>query len=73
MEKLKSRKLWTAIITAVLVVLNDQLKWGISQDTITSFVAIAIGYIVGQGYADGKKVQGGSGNEKYPGDTGSAV
>lgn len=74
MEKLKSRKLWVAVITAVLVALNDQLELGFQTDTITSFVAIAIGYIVGQGYADGKKAANGGVNDaQRPGDTGSAV
>lgn len=57
MEKLKSRKLWVAIITAVLVALNDQLQLGFTQDSLISFVTIAVGYILGQSHVDAKKEQ----------------
>lgn len=71
MEKLKSRKLWTAVITAVVVVLNNELNWGISEATIYSVVGLAISYILGQAHVDAKKAT--SENSQRPGDTGAAV
>jgi hypothetical protein len=49
-EKLKSRKLLIAVITAVLVTVGTSL--GIDEATVTKLVGLAASYIVGQGIAD---------------------
>ena len=55
-DKLKSRKLWAAILGGVIVSLGDAL--GLTADATQWIVTIITGYIVGQGIADagqGKK------------------
>lgn len=49
-EKFKSRKLWAAIVGAVVVSLGDQL--GLAPETVQWVATILTGYIVGQGIAD---------------------
>ncbi len=49
---MKSRKLWMAIVAAVIVVLNDGLGLGLPTDAIMTVAAIAISYILGQGAVD---------------------
>jgi hypothetical protein len=49
-EKLKSRKLWVAVISSALVVFSQQL--GIDPELTNKLVAIAGSYILGQGLAD---------------------
>lgn len=58
MEKLKSRKFWVAIIGALLVVLNNELEWGFSQETIYGFVGIIMTYILGQSHVDANNAGG---------------
>ena len=53
MEKLRSRKFWMAVVSAVLIVLNDGLGWNIPTETVMSFVAVVLGYLLGQSYVDG--------------------
>lgn len=48
--KLKSRKLWAAVVGSVIVALGQQL--GLSPDIIQWVGTIVTGYIVGQGIAD---------------------
>jgi len=52
-EKLSSRKLWAAVISATLVALGGQLE--ISPDNVQAIVTIAVGYIIGQGGVDAAK------------------
>lgn len=51
-EKLKSRKLWVALITAVVIFLNDVFEFGLDEVTITALVTTAVGYVLGQGAVD---------------------
>lgn len=60
-SKLASRKLWMAVVSAVLVVANEGLDLGIDTNTVLAFAGIIMSYIFGQAYVDGK--QGGSANE----------
>ena len=53
MERLKSRKLWMAIVSAVLIILNEGLGWNIPSETVMSFTAVVLGYLLGQSYVDG--------------------
>jgi len=58
MEKLKSRKLWMAIISGLLIIMNEGLGWNIPSETVLSFAAVVLGYLLSQGYVDGKLVEG---------------
>jgi hypothetical protein len=49
-DKLKSRKLWAAIVGSVILSFGDQL--GLSPDVTQWIGTIVTGYIVGQGIAD---------------------
>jgi uncharacterized membrane protein len=55
-DKLKSRKLWLALLGAILPiiaqVLTQEVGW---QEAVMSSVAIVMSYIFGQGYVDGQK------------------
>lgn len=55
MEKIRSRKFWMALVSAVLVLLNDGFDMNIPSDTIIQFVSVVIAYILGQSYVDGRK------------------
>jgi len=52
MNKLKSRKLWVAVISAALLALAGQL--GVDAEHAQYLLATAIAYILGQSYVDGK-------------------
>ena len=54
MEKFKSRKLWMAMVTAVLIVLNEGLGWNVPTETVVSFVAVVLGWVFAEAYVDGK-------------------
>lgn len=54
MEKLKSRKLWMAIISAILIIMNEGLGLKVPGETVLSFAGIVISYILGQSYIDAK-------------------
>jgi len=49
-EKLKSRKLWAAIVGSIVIALGDQL--GLDADTVQWVATILTGYVIGQGIAD---------------------
>ena len=53
-NKLKSRKLWAAIATALVVVANQVFDFGLKDAATTQIVAVIITYLVAQGYVDGK-------------------
>lgn len=53
--KLKSRKFWLAVVSALLVIANDGLDLGIDSETVLAFAGIVIGYIFGEAYVDAKK------------------
>lgn len=52
-EKLKSRKLWAAIIAAVLNAVGTQV--GLTPDQLLPITGVAVAYILGQGVADAAK------------------
>lgn len=60
MDKLKSRKFWVAVLTAVLLVAKDGLGIDVDIDAVTT-AAVAVvtaAYLIGQGIVDafgGKK------------------
>lgn len=53
MSKFKSRKFWLAIVSAVLVVLNDGLDLGINREAIMTMAGIIISWILGESFIDG--------------------
>jgi uncharacterized membrane protein len=52
MDKLKSRKLWVSIVSAILVVLNDGLGLNIDNETVMQFTILIVGYVFTQGVVD---------------------
>ena len=52
MDKLKSRKLWVSIVSAILVVLNDGLGLNIDNETVMQFTILIVGYVFTQGIVD---------------------
>lgn len=52
MDKLKSRKFWVAVLSALIVVLNEQFSWGITPEAIAKIVTLAVGYLIVEGAAD---------------------
>ena len=54
-SKFKSRKFWMAVISAVLVILNEGLGHRINTDTVLAFAGIVMSYIFGQAIVDSKK------------------
>lgn len=50
MSKLKSRKLWAAIIGSVIVTAGDQ--FGLTPEMTQWIATIVTGYVIGQGIAD---------------------
>lgn len=57
MEKLKSRKLWAAVVGAALASLADQL--GITATNVNDIVQLIMAYIVTQGVHDVVKTRSG--------------
>ena len=66
MQAFTSKKFIIALLTGILVAVNDALGMPLTPDTITMIAGIAATYILGQGVADvGKekaKVEMGSGS-----------
>lgn len=54
-EKLKSRKFWVAVFSALIVILNDGLGLNLPGEEIKTVAAIVIAYLLGQSYVDAKK------------------
>ena len=58
-KKLKSRKFWFALVAAVLPIialfLSEEVVAG---EALQMSLAVAVAYIFGQGYVDGKALEG---------------
>jgi len=54
-EKLKSRKLWAAVLTAAINIVGANI--GLTPDQLLSITAVASAFIIGQGVADAGKPQ----------------
>ena len=50
-ERFKSRKFWAAVVSAVIVAAGNQV--GLDESQVQMIVVLAVGYIFGQGVADG--------------------
>ena len=55
MEKFKSRKFWMAVVSAVLIILNEGLGWNIPSETVLQFAAVVLGYVFAEAYVDGHR------------------
>lgn len=55
MQKFKSRKFWMAVVTAILVVLNDGLDLGIDSETVLAFAGLVATWIIGESAIDAKR------------------
>ena len=54
-SKLLSRKFILAVVSALLVILNDGLDLGIDKDTVIAFAGIVATYIIGESAVDVSK------------------
>lgn len=50
--KWKSRKFWMAVVSAILVILNEGLGWDIPEDTVLTFAALILGWIFCEALVD---------------------
>lgn len=58
-DKLKSRKFWFALLGALLPIIAQYLSAEVDMNSaIQLSVGIIVAYIFGQGYVDGKAVEG---------------
>jgi hypothetical protein len=76
MNKLKSRKLWMALLAAILPIINTEFGLGLDTNSVLAVIGVIATYILGQAHVDGKKQeQKGVTNEptQPTGDSGSAV
>ena len=55
MEKLKSRKFWMAVATALLIILNDGLGLDLPKEATLQLAAVVIAYIIGEAAVDAMK------------------
>lgn len=56
--KWKSRKFWMAVVSGILVVLNEGLGWDIPEDTVLTFVFLILGWIFAEAAVDVFKRKG---------------
>ena len=52
MGKLKSRKFWMAVVTALLIVFNDGLGLELPTEAIMTVAGVVIAYILGESGVD---------------------
>lgn len=57
MSKLKSRKFWMALLTALLVLLKQGLDVDVDQDTVLGFAGIVMTYLASQGWVDAQEAK----------------
>ncbi len=51
-SKLKSRKFWMAVMTALVLIANDGLGLNLPKDAIMAVAAVVISYVIGEGAVD---------------------
>lgn len=56
-NKFKSRKFILAVVSAVLIVLNDGLDLGINSETVIAFAGIVAVWITGESVVDAKRAK----------------
>lgn len=47
-DKLKSRKLWLALLSAVFPVLNEQLEWGMDSEVVVTALTGLWIWVIGE-------------------------
>jgi len=65
MQKFKSRKFWMAVVTAILVVLNDGLDLGVDSETVLAFAGIVATWIIGESAVDATRKKGDANRVDY--------
>ena len=65
MQKFKSRKFWMAVVTAILVVLNDGLDLGVDSDTVLAFAGIVATWNIGESAVDATRKKGHANHVDY--------
>jgi len=55
MTKLKSRKFWLAVASALFIILNEGLGLNVPEESVAYIAGIVAAYIVGEAYVDSKK------------------
>ena len=65
MQKFKSRKFWMAVVTAILVVLNDGLDLGVDSETVLAFAGIVATWIIGESAVDATRKKGDANHVDY--------
>ncbi|GAB7079857.1 hypothetical protein [Megalodesulfovibrio paquesii] len=58
MEKLGSRKLWTALLGSLFLLGARALDLQVSEDQLYAAAGVLMSYVLGQGMVDAKAVQG---------------
>lgn len=54
-ERLKSRKFWVAITSAVVLFLNSYFEFGLDTNEAITIVLVIVSYLLGQSYVDGNQ------------------
>ena len=54
-ERLQARKFWVTVLTGTVLLVADALDVKLDEATVQWVVVTVVGYVLGQGYADGKK------------------
>ncbi len=57
MEQLKSRKFILAVVSAILVILNEGLGWHIPEETVMQFIYLILGWIFAEAAVDIKRAK----------------
>lgn len=65
MQKFKSRKFILAVVSAVLIILNDGLDLGINSETVLAFAGLIAVWITGESVVDAKRAGGNDDGTKY--------
>ncbi|MCS1351137.1 hypothetical protein [Mechercharimyces sp. CAU 1602] len=55
MDKLKSRKLWMAILAALYPIVSEVVGIQLDEETYLGFTGAVVAYILGQSFVDGKQ------------------
>ena len=54
-EKLKSRKFWLAIASALVVFLNKAYNWGLDEKEVLTIVGSLLSFVLVEGVADARE------------------
>lgn len=60
LEKLKSKKLWAAVVGSIIIVLNDTFKWGMDANSIYMLAGTGVSFILGKSAISVVKAAGGN-------------